>query len=107
MQPANGDGQPILGEPLCLRSQASPETVEERGTEDIDRGRKGETVATGFCWISIANLQLISYLPAYLPPYVLCTAYMVPEALGDFQTEDVSCHLSLREGSVNKESSHG
>lgn len=106
MQPANGDGQPILGGPLWLRSQASPETAEER-TEDIDRAREGETVATGFCWTSIDNLRLISYPPAYLPPYVLCTTYMVPEALGDFQTEGVSCHLSLRESNVNKEGSHG
>lgn len=106
MQPANGDGQLILGEPPCLRSQASPETAEKRGTEDIDRGRKGDTVATGFCWASIAILQLISYPPGYLLPYVLCATYMVPEALGDFQTEGVSCYLSLREGSVNKEGSH-
>lgn len=66
MQPANGDGQSILAEPLCLRSQASPETAEERGIEDIDRGRKGETVGIGFCWTYIANLQLISYPPACL-----------------------------------------
>lgn len=61
----------------------------------------------GFCCISTASLQIISHPPAYLPLCVLCTAYMVPETAGDFQTEGVSCHLSLREGNVNKEGSHG
>lgn len=61
----------------------------------------------GFCWMSTASLQIISHPPAYLPLYVLRTAYMVPEAAGDFQTDGVSCHLSLREGNVNKEGSHG
>lgn len=61
----------------------------------------------GFRWISIASLQIIGYSPANLPLYVLHTAYMVPEAAGDFQAEGVSCHLSLREGNVNKEGSHG
>lgn len=37
VQPANGPGQSILGEPLLLRSQASPETAGERGTADTER----------------------------------------------------------------------
>lgn len=32
---------------------------------------------------------------------------MVSEALGDFQTEDVRCHLSFRESNVDKDGSHG
>lgn len=107
MQPADGDGRSILGEPLPLRSQASPETAEERGTADTERGREGEAAVIGFCWISAASLQMISHPPAYLPLHVLCIAYMVPEAAGDSQAEGVSCHLSLREGNVNKEGSHG
>lgn len=107
MQPANGDGQLILAGPLCLRSQASPETAEERGTEDTDRRKKGESVAAGLCWVFIANLQPVSDPPAYLLPCGLCTTHMVPEALGDCQSEGVSCHLSLREGGINKKGSHG